>query len=450
MNDERKGGLPMKKGLIFSLMTALLFWAISSWAWYPEQEKDGIKDTVSPEEAKRLMREGTFGMRKDYEPQPGFPWLKDIEKGTLKAEQIMYLDLRNSQEWGFYSHVWWRSSIYMNSRGRYSGSSGIIYRYFDYNEGRKIEDGDNFADTLSYHEGKFNEGDVYKRHFIGPRYYPPEEVGTQFLELIYVKTPKVYKETDRWKYFPGRRKVLRLGAASKAQLIGSGIATFDDIGSRMVWEHAHKIIGTDVLKPEDFWFGTYGFWESPTSTKRKVYIKQPIECWVIESIARDPGYYLGKIIYWIRKSKDPNKIVRVREEQYDRAMNLWKIWEYLWSPEPNPEDGEYSELCMETWDLRRDFRDEVVHMDGYAPRHNVIPWKERGSKEYFFSLDNMRSEQFWFPVPDTKLRRKRFGVWKKTNPPKLLRNRFPEHRKIVLRKEIEEKIRKLVEKGIFE
>lgn len=31
-----------------------------------------------------------------------------------------------------------------------------------------------------------------------------------------------------------------------------------------------------------------------------------------------------------------------------------------------------------------------------------------------------------------------------------LRNKFPEHRKIVLKNEVEEKIKKLVEKGIFE
>jgi hypothetical protein len=129
---------------------------------------------------------------------------------------------------------------------------------------------------------------------------PPERKGSAILGFFYLNSDRVYKEKAEWRYSVALRKVSRLNPYHRQDNYGSMITTRDDDESRDPWEENHRIIGEDSVRGYD--------------------------CLVIESIHKDPKYYLSKRVVWVER----NKFLEIHEEQFDRKGRLYKIFDKYW------------------------------------------------------------------------------------------------------------------------
>jgi hypothetical protein len=155
----------------------------------------------------------------------------------------------------------------------------------------------NYVDRLN-HNG-IRPGDIeYKE--IYTIVSPPSSRGTGILGFFYLNSDSQFKEKAEWRYSVGLRKVSRLNPLHRQDNFGSMITTRDDDESRDPWEENHRIIGDDQLKGYD--------------------------CLVIESIHKDPKYYLSKRVIWVER----NNFLEIHEEQFDRKGQLYKLFYKDW------------------------------------------------------------------------------------------------------------------------
>jgi hypothetical protein len=138
----------------------------------------------------------------------------------------------------------------------------------------------------------------YKESFIALS--PPEKRGNSFTGIFYLNSDSQYKEKAQWRYSVGLRKVSRVNPGHRQDNVGSDVTTRDDDESRDPWEENHRIIGEDHLM---------GF-----------------DCVVIESIHKDPKYYLSKRVIWVER----NNFLEIHEEQFDREGELYKLFDKEW------------------------------------------------------------------------------------------------------------------------
>jgi len=121
---------------------------------------------------------------------------------------------------------------------------------------------------------------------------PADVKGTGFLTWEYDDPSR---DDDRWLYLPAMKKVRRISGSSarKENFMGSDF-TYDDMGGRNMDEDLHRLLREELVDGSN--------------------------CWVVESIPKDPDDAYSKKISWIRQ----DALVPVKVEFYDRMGSLLK------------------------------------------------------------------------------------------------------------------------------
>jgi len=125
---------------------------------------------------------------------------------------------------------------------------------------------------------------------------PASVKGTRFLTI---ENPG--KDNDQWIYLPSLGKVRRIAASEGSGSFMGTDFSYDDISSadRKADLDNHKILREEKFRDKD--------------------------CYVIESIPKDPGYQYSKMIQWIDKSS----FVTYKVELYDKKGTQVKLLEIL-------------------------------------------------------------------------------------------------------------------------
>jgi len=327
--------------------------------------------------------------QEDYTPPPGYPWAP-----PYTAEQIMYLADSVWQK-GYKTYDTDALELEMDARGYIRQRLTMRRRMLFY---------DDYADLLDYQGGKLRLGDVRKKDII---FFltPPEMRGQAILQWSYKQSPAHRKSIDFWVYIPSLRKIRRLATGDRADAVAGGDVTYDDIGQREVFDEVHTLIGEDILP------------KGPTIPEEK-------ECYVIESVNKDPKYYLSKRISWVGKKW----LCTWREEQYDRKGYLIRILEKRYEKI----SGVISQVMWNDWNVQRNFRQVILI---FNTQYN----KPMSEAEF---LPPYLMKEFPWRKPDLKKVPFISGPEEFPPPPPLLRDRFPEHRKIKLPEELEREILK--------
>ena len=120
---------------------------------------------------------------------------------------------------------------------------------------------------------------------------PADVKGTGFLSWGYDNPDR---DDDRWLYLPALKRSKRISGASKNDSFMGSDMTYDDMGNRSVDEDEHKLLREEAVDGHD--------------------------CWVIESVPRDPKHPYSKMVRWYRK----DALATVKGEFYDRRGKLLK------------------------------------------------------------------------------------------------------------------------------
>ena len=293
-----------------------------------------------------------------------------------------------------------------------------------------------FISPEDYRAGNYKVGQPLAC-FLNIYTYPPGNQGMGLLFETYAQErpfdPKKEIYPQYWMYSTATRRVSELSAPARSDSVrGTPFANDDTWGVRPEYE-TRTYLGTDILRPEDYTAGS---------------LKEPVECWVLESKSKLPDYYLSKRLVWY----DKKSLMPLREEQYDKNGILYKIAERHFFPlKENPGIGDWCMDNIRWWDLSIDFH-------YYGPIQGIHPmmkfpviqkayddFKNKGEFPLIFTPEYMKQELkgIWgdFKVDQSLYQSARSGPWIK-----LLRDRFPGHRKIELPEETLERIKKEIEK----
>ncbi|MCR5589248.1 MAG: outer membrane lipoprotein-sorting protein [Bacteroidales bacterium] len=123
--------------------------------------------------------------------------------------------------------------------------------------------------------------------------YPGDVKGTGFLTYDY---DQVGKEDDKWLYLPAMKKTRRIsGSSSKTDYFMGTDFTYDDMGSRNVYEDTHKL-----LREEE---------------------RDGHKCWVVESVPVDKHEIYSRKVSWIRQ----DCLTAIYVEYYDKLNKLHRV-----------------------------------------------------------------------------------------------------------------------------
>jgi outer membrane lipoprotein-sorting protein len=126
-------------------------------------------------------------------------------------------------------------------------------------------------------------GDIDKKLMV---FQSPADVrGTSFMNWSYKAEGK---DDDQWIYLPALKRVRRISSEGKGDYFMGSDFTYDDLGDRHPSEDTHKLTGTETVDGE--------------------------ECWVVESVPKDPGYMYSRTVTRVSKEKN----VGVKRDFYDR------------------------------------------------------------------------------------------------------------------------------------
>jgi hypothetical protein len=325
--------------------------------------------------------------QEEYTPPPGFPW-----SPPYTAEQIMYL-ADSAWQKGYKTYDMDALELEMDARGYIRQRFTMRRRMLFY---------DDYADLLNYKGGKLKLGDVRKKDII-LFLTPPAMRGQAILQWSYKQSPSQRKNIDFWVYIPSLRKIRRLATGDRADAVAGGDVTYDDIGQREVFDETHTLIGEDILP------------QGPTIPEEK-------DCYVIESINKDPKYYLSKRISWVGK----DCLCTWREEQYDRKGYLIRILEKRFEKI----SGVITATMWNDWNVQRNFRQAIIIFN-----HQFH--KPMSEAEF---LPPYLLKEFPWRKPDLSQVPFINGSEEFPAPPPLLRDRFPKYRKIKLPEELEREI----------
>lgn len=334
-----------------------------------------------------VLISNSIGAQEYYTPPPGFPW-----SPPYTAEQIIYLADSAVQK-AYRTYDMDALELEMDTRGYIRQRLTMRRRMLFY---------DDYADLLDYKGSKLKLGDVRKKDII---FFltPPELRGQAILQWSYKQSPAQRKTIDFWVYIPSLRKIRRLATGDRADAVAGGDVTYDDIGQREVFDEEHKLIGEDVLP------------KGPTLPEEKA-------CYVIESINKDPKYYLSKRISWVAK----DWLCTWREEQYDRKGYLIRILEKRYENI----SGIRTWRMWNDWNVQRNFRQAVIIYNNQYHK----PMSEAEFLPPYLLKDFPWRKSDMSKVPFIKSKEEF------PKPPPLLRERFPGHRKIKLPEELEKEI----------
>lgn len=265
------------------------------------------------------------------------------------------------------------------------------------------------------------------------QYDPSILKGQQTLTWLYVQPddpdPKKSINNAAWIYFPELRRVRRLAVGDTSDAVGGGIRTFDDVNVRNINWETHEIVAEDTIRPEDYGLTAYG----KKYPRKTFYMNEPRRCWVVESRAVIPNYYLSRRLAWY----DQKIFKRIREEQYDKKGELLNIGDcnYDWL---KGEKGTRLKL------FANNYYDYQINLLQFFELRNTKADRPE-VKEAWLEPDFLKKEYFWAkPITDAWLDMPR-SEWPAI--PKILRDRLPElNRKIVLPEEVEKKIEEEIER----
>ncbi len=119
---------------------------------------------------------------------------------------------------------------------------------------------------------------------------PADVKNTSFMDWSYGDD----REDDMWIYLPALKKVKRISSESKSDYFMGSDFTYDDLGDRKPEQDTHKITGEEKVNGRD--------------------------CYVVESIPKDPDYMYSKTITWVIK----DSWVGAKKEFYDEDGELLK------------------------------------------------------------------------------------------------------------------------------
>jgi outer membrane lipoprotein-sorting protein len=120
---------------------------------------------------------------------------------------------------------------------------------------------------------------------------PADVKNTSFMNWSYDKEGK---DDDQWIYLPALKKVKRISSDSKSDYFMGSDFTYDDLGDRHPTDDNHKILKEEKLNDED--------------------------CYVVESIPKDPDYMYSRTVTWVIKGK----WLGLKKEFYDEDGDLLK------------------------------------------------------------------------------------------------------------------------------
>jgi len=368
---------------------------------------------------------------KGYKPPDpdAFPW-----KPPYTGEQLFYLRQASRRNAPFNMNV---LGTYVNHQGHIRHEIYHPTEWFGYKD---------YEDKLTYDSGLVKAGDVVNRTLLFWA-HPREVYGRGMRMWDYLDTPTMRKDADRWLYSPNLRRIRRLSGADRADTIGGGDFTYDDIIGREVFEWEYKILGEDLLYPDEL------AWDTKVLETIGIPLKvpkAPIRCVVVEAKPKLPDYYLSKIITWFTRPTKNYPCVDLREEHYDPEGFLWRIRSRYWSYAPKnrmiidpdmppivwgrktkayafPRIFHHLEYI---WDITIDHR-TIYHFDFEPYRWE---WQDKIHPIKIFFPESMTEERDFVPKRFID-QDKRWPMYEDIRPllPErhpLLLDRFPEHRPI--------------------
>jgi hypothetical protein len=286
------------------------------------------------------------------------------------------------------------------------------------------------------------------RKITGQDFFPPENLGNQMVLTQYRAGGESATRWDIFAYSPALRRVRRQPQPRRGDKLAQGAESFDDIFGRDPWEFSWKLLGVDTLyetvrfpntRPTVTLAEADGtFYEVPTHQIKMMGDEYPfytkdggVECWVVEATVQEewlPNYYAPRIIYWL----DKHSFYPLRIEQYGRDDNLIFI-ETRVAKLLNPAMGDkgYGILFNHYWDVPLDYMRYSVH-----DAHEVREWSTQ-DQEVFFNPGVL--PRVWFFAP-LKSQAEVLTPEQYFLRPHLDREKFPDHRKIVIPPDIEQKI----------
>ncbi len=120
---------------------------------------------------------------------------------------------------------------------------------------------------------------------------PADVKNTSFMNWSYDKEGK---DDDQWIYLPALKKIKRISSDSKGDYFMGSDFTYDDLGDRKPTDDTHKILREEKLNG--------------------------LDCYVIESVPKDPDYMYSKTITWVVKDRWYGQ----KKEFYDEDGDLLK------------------------------------------------------------------------------------------------------------------------------
>lgn len=262
---------------------------------------------------------------------------------------------------------------------------------------------------------KLKGGDVMQ--YVFAKYnLPPSNYGFGLIEVDYKIVPgENSKQADRWLFLPSLRKVRRVPSPRREDVVPQYDFTFDDNLGRPPYEYDHRVVGTDIIYPEEH--HRFPDHERPIARKDfsgidmlklgknlPVGVIKPedypfarpdggVECYVVESKPKPdflPGYYIGRLLSWVDKK---NKLL-LRVEEYDpKEDKRFFIMEYRFT-HAFPELGRegYAFFTAVWWDMRID------HMtSGLTAPYFPMP-ANRDLKQWFNPQRLLQIDEWFLPI----------------------------------------------------
>jgi hypothetical protein len=279
--------------------------------------------------------------------------------------------------------------------------------------------------------------------------YPPENLGTQELWVLYRTDQQLTTKLDYFTYVPSLRRVRRQPQPRRGERFPNNVQSFDDIVGRDAWEFSWRILGTDVLyetvrfpntRPTIVLAHTGGqLMEVSTAQLRMMGETYPfytpdggIDCYVVEAVTKEewlPHYPASKLIYWL----DRHYCYPLRIEQYDRQGRL-RVIEVRTAKQENPALGDrgYAALITLYYDLSLDLMSYSIH-----DAHMVKEWSE-ADRKVMFGPDFMRRGWLMYPLRTQSLVSSPQEFFLR---PLLYEDKFPRDRKIELAADVAARIR---------
>jgi outer membrane lipoprotein-sorting protein len=119
---------------------------------------------------------------------------------------------------------------------------------------------------------------------------PADVRNTSFMNWSYTDS----RDDDQWIYLPALKRVRRISSDSKGDYFMGSDFTYDDLGDRHPNEDTHTLLREETVDGKD--------------------------CYVVESVPKDPSYMYSKTITWVMK----DNFLGLKREFYDRNGKLLK------------------------------------------------------------------------------------------------------------------------------